>query len=114
MRNELIDYLTSLSDVDYQRSVWVNGEVRDDVVHDELDYAVHFIFDDTCLGSNPAQAIGDILKDENEAKYIMSLVEEMEYIFEKYGNNLSDNEYISKPEWRGVLQAASDAKKIII
>jgi len=114
MRHELIDYLSSLSDKDYQEAVWVRGEARSGVVHDELDYAIHFIYDDTCLGQNPSEAIGWFLKSEDEAKSIRSLVFALDLIFSKYGLYLSDKEYIAKPEWSDVVRAADDSKSLLL
>lgn len=113
MRDELIDYLVSLSDKDYQDAVWVRREARSGVVHDELDYAIHFIYDDTCLGQNPSEAIGWFLKNEDEAESIRSLVLALNLVFSKYGLDLSDREYIAKPEWSDVVRAAERSRSVL-
>ncbi len=106
MREELVDYLSGLSDLDYQRNVWVAGKSPPGIVHDELDYAIHFIFDDTCLAKNFSSEIGDILFNQEEADAVDALVDALNYIFGKYGLNLTDSGYIEKPERTSVLQAA--------
>jgi hypothetical protein len=113
MRNELIQHLQALSDVDYQQRVWVLGESDGATVHDEFDYAVHYLYDDTHLAADPASTIGWILRNEEEAISVAKLVEVIETIFQRYGTDLSDAEYIQLPEWIAVLQAAKDAARLI-
>lgn len=109
MRKELIAYLSGLSNLQYQRDCWVNGNCPDGVEHDEFDYVVHFLFDDTKLSSNPKSLIGYLLKNESEAILIQRLCQEIERIFEKYGTNLSDEEYMACHEWSTVISTARQA-----
>lgn len=109
MRLELIDYLRGLSDPEYQVKCWVNGDFPEGVEHDELDYAVHFFFDDTGLSSDAQGLVGWVLKDQCEAHLISKLCRELEAVFDKYGTELEDSEYISCPEWERVIRAARSA-----
>jgi hypothetical protein len=113
MRTELIQHLKALSSIDYQQSVWILGESDDTTVHDEFDYAVHYLYDDTHLAADPASTIGWILRTDEEAFKISKLVESIEVIFQKYGTKRSDAEYIQLPEWAAVLGAAKDAANLI-
>jgi hypothetical protein len=113
MRAELIQHLNELSDIDYQRRVWVLGGSEGTVVHDEFDYAVHFLYDDTKLAADPASTIGWILRNDEEAAEISKLIEAMEVVFQRYGTKLSDAEYIQLPEWVTVLAAAKKAANLI-
>lgn len=113
MRKELLDYLFGLSDSQYQRDCWVNRMCPGGVVHDELDYAIHFLFDDTKLAEDSESLIGVILKDKKEAYLVASVCEKIQYIFDKYGYDMSDEAYISLPEWKCVLQAAKEAHEVI-
>jgi hypothetical protein len=106
MRQELLDYLRGLSDFDYQRRVWVDGQREGSIEHDELNYAVHFLYDDTALAKNPRSTIGVFLYDVAEADAVEMLVSVLDGIFQKYGTNLSDSQYIGLPEWTSVIQAA--------
>lgn len=112
MRLELISYLEVLSDREYQNQSWVEGN-RPNGGYDELDYSIHFLYDDTCLAKNPTSLIGVILINKKEVGAIKGLIDELENIFEKYGTDLSDEEYINKTEWERVIQAARVAKEII-
>lgn len=113
MRAELIQHLNALSDIDYQRRIWVLGSSEGDVVHDEFDYAVHYLYDDTQLATDPTSTIGSILLNEEEAAEISKLVDAIERIFQRHGTKLSDAEYIGLPEWATVLRTAKDAANLI-
>ena len=109
MRNELLDYLFSLSDFNYQKNCWVKGNCPPNIQHDEFDYSVHFLFDDTDLANNPDGLIGYILNDANEALLIKSVCEKITAIFNKYGTDLSDEQYINLSEWEEVIRSAKSA-----
>jgi hypothetical protein len=114
MRNELLDHLQALSDSYYQEEVWVKGRPWPGIEHDELDYAVHFMFDDTCLSRDPAGAIGWFLNDDEEVAAVGRVVAALQHIFSTYGTELDDAAYIAKPEWLHVLSAANDAKELLL
>ncbi len=109
MRTELRGYLDPLSDAAYQKKVWLRGEPHGSVVHDNFGNAVHFLFDDTELSSEPHAAIGDILRNASEADQVAAVVAALEVIFDRYGTEMSDAEYIALPEWQQVLKAAASA-----
>lgn len=109
LRAELLGYLQALSDVDYQKNCWIDRQCPSGIKHDELDYAVHFLFDDTPLAKNPESSIGVILVDITEVNLIKDVTKSIENVFNIYGNGLSDEEYINKPEWACVLRSASVA-----
>jgi len=113
MRAELIEHLNALADIDYQRRVWVLGGSEGQIKHDEFDYAVHFLYDDTNLAHEPTSMIGEILIGSEEAVKISKLIEKLELIFVQYGTELSDADYIQLPEWADVLDAAKDAVELI-
>lgn len=73
MRKELIDYLQGLADKDYQYKAWVNDQ-RPGGGHDELNYAIHFLYDDTRLARDPRSTLGWFLKDDEEVGLISDLV----------------------------------------
>jgi hypothetical protein len=113
MRNELIQHLEALSDSEYQKKCWVNNECPNGVSYDELDYSVHFLFDDTRLAKDPKSLIGWILADEMESKCIEDLIAALNSVFEKYGCDLTDEQYISTNEWQEVISCAAVALKTI-
>lgn len=85
VRRNLIEILHDLYDLDYQCRVWVGGEKLGENFHDEFSNAVHFLYDDSLLASDPASTIGWILRDKNEVEKIEMLVNAIEIVFQKYG-----------------------------
>lgn len=83
LRKELIDYLQGLSDKEYQYHAWVNNE-RPGGGHDELDYAIHFLYDDTNLARDPFSTVGWILKSSEEVGLISDLIRNLDSVFNKY------------------------------
>ncbi|WP_460552642.1 SCO4402 family protein [Comamonas piscis] len=113
MRDELLHYLSNLSNITYQKNAWVEGEFPPGVEFDNLDSAIHFLFDDTSLGDDPSSMVGVILIDEREVKFIADLIEALNSVFEKYGLNLSDESYINLPEWKEVIKRAQEALDVL-
>lgn len=113
MREELLSYIRGLSDVDYQYRAWVE---RPSSVHgyDELDYTIHFFYDDTGLAENPYAWVGLVLRSRDEANCIKSLVSAIDVVFDKYGVELSDQEYLDKEEWEDVVKNARAALKVFV
>lgn len=109
MRAELLGYLKDLSNWDYQNNCWVNGNCPPGIEHDELDYSIHFLFDDTALSDDPESLIGVFLKNKEEADLIGSLCNKLQMVFEKYGTELSDKEYIDLAEWKDIVMHAQVA-----
>ena len=89
MREELIQHLLALSDADYQYRVWVlgSGDEKTGIIHDEFDYSVHFLYDDSLLASDPGSTVGWILRDQTEVMKISKLVESIEVIFKNTEQN---------------------------
>ncbi|OOW00167.1 MULTISPECIES: SCO4402 family protein [Pseudomonas] len=113
MREELISYLSGLSDLDYQYRAWVERS-SPGLDYDELNYTVHFLYDDTGLAENASDWIGLVLKDEKEARSVANVVSALDVIFDKYGTELSDKEYLEKKEWLWVVSASKDALSILL
>lgn len=113
MRAELVDYLKGLSSRAYQYNCWVHKSCPEGVEHDELDYAVHFLFDDTNLSCKPESYIGTILKDSKEAGLVKDVCVELTKIFDTHGYDHPDEKYIELREWASVLDAASKAIKVM-
>lgn len=111
MRDELIDYLHALADKGYQYLAWVEDK-RPQGGHDELDYTIHFLYDDTDLANDPSSLISWILRGDEEAYAISVLIEAIDYLFEQYGTDLKDKEYLEKHEWNKVVGSAKMAIQI--
>lgn len=81
--------------------------------NDELGYAIHFLFDDTSLSEAPEKLIGLFLKDETEARAVKTVCSALDNLFNKYGYDKTDKEYLDLPEWDNVVGSASKAILII-
>ena len=101
MRAELIDYLRQLAS---PQLLW-----RDTGESAPLDGAVHFLFDDTSLASDPAQAIGYYLVDASEAELVRAVVESIDSVLHRYGTTSSDAFYLALREWRQIVERADVA-----
>lgn len=112
MREELVDYLKGLSDREYQREAWVEKNFQKGE-YDELDYTIHFLYDDTVLASNPRSTIGLILESEEESKLIANLIFALDAVFETHGLELSDEEYIGTAGWEEVVRSAKAAWNLL-
>jgi hypothetical protein len=113
LRFQLIENLKALSDPDYQRREWIKYAPEDNAEFDEMDYVVHFLYDDTELAENPHDAIGSILYNKNEAEALEKLSTSLDVIFAKYGTDLDGPDYIKLPEWIGVVNCAKSALREI-
>jgi hypothetical protein len=113
MRDELTAVLKSLSSREYQEKYWIGLEFDEKVKEDNFDLSVHFLYDDTELSEAPERTVGIILKDENEVVAIRRLVRAIDVVFERYGLNLSDAQYLQKPEWKAVIDSARDGLRVI-
>lgn len=104
-------YLGYLSDAGYQQRVWVQGERPHP--DERFDDIIHFFFDDTNLADNVEGCIGWFVRDLREASYIRAVVEAMDVVLNKYGTELTDAEYVAKPEWAQVLATAKAALAVV-
>jgi len=114
MRAELVEYLRGLSDRDYQQSAWVEHNYPPPVKYDDLDMAIHFLFDDTNLSDDAEDSIGWFLYDESEAGLVSAVTRALDAVFDKYGLGESDEFYIHTKEWDAVLTAARAAHSALV
>ncbi len=105
-RTELMSFLLELSDPEIQIKLWLQHE--DFPNSSGIDEVVHYLFDDTDLGTNPNSEIGRILYDANEALAVKSLSDAINNMVERLGDR-SSNDYISDPGWKVVLDLAQAA-----
>ncbi len=102
-------YMRVLNDPSYQTNRWVNHEK-----YGSFDDVIHCLFDDSGFEREPRGTIGVLLFEEKEADLIKDTIDLIDELFDKYGKNLSDAEYIAKPEWPGVMASAKKAYKAMM
>ncbi|MEZ2303003.1 MAG: hypothetical protein ACBR13_14675 [Microcoleus sp.] len=113
MREELLETLRNLADRDYQDQVWVKRDYPLGIKYDCFDEAVHFLYDDTVLAENPDAAIGVIIENEKEARFMEAVCQAIDLVFDVLGTEASDEDYIKSSEWTGVVEAASQALQVM-
>ena len=106
MRNELRETVAALSNPQYQKDIWSKYDFFKPNTYDTFDIAIHFLFDDTNLMSDPHTAIGIILFDDMEANDCVQLADALNLLFTQDGLNLTDNEYIQSKYWPPVVEIA--------
>jgi hypothetical protein len=109
MRAEVIDAVRALADPEYQRRVWIRRELPQPDYYDDLTVNIHILYDDTRVLEEPADTIGDVLRSPGEAAALAPLAQQLDALFERYGTDLGDEEYLDTPEWPGVVRAAQSA-----
>ena len=108
LRAQFIDFLEGLADHNYQIENW-------QVLHenakryDELDYTVHFLYDDTELSRDAKSCVGEILYDADEVKAVEQIIASLDAVFDRYGLTQTDRDYINTPEWVSVVKTAANA-----
>jgi hypothetical protein len=113
MRKELLKHIDALSNRDYQRDCWIFHRCPPGVEHDELDYAIHFFFDDTKLAEEPVTLIGWILESVKEAEAVKEVTDSIDAMLQKHGYNHTDEYYINTLEWNRVVETAEKAREIL-
>jgi len=112
-RLELLSHLEHLADNDYQWRVWVRHVFPTETYFDNFDEPVHFLFDDFGFADGAMVEIGWTLYDEHEAELVTAVVNAIDALLERHGTELTDEQYLMKPEWQAVLAAAKTAYPVL-
>ena len=54
------------------------------------------------------------MKNDQEARAIEAVVQAIDALFDKYGTDLSDKEYLEKVEWARIVCVSKDALKVLL
>ncbi len=71
----------------------------------ELDFLIHFLFDDTDIASDPEKTIGVFLKSKEEAFAVYDLAMLFDAILKTYGRVSQNAIYVQAQEWDGIERA---------
>ncbi|MGW4114001.1 SCO4402 family protein [Actinosynnema sp. NPDC004786] len=113
MRVEIVDAIRALSDPEYQRRVWVRREMPHPNYHDNFTMNIHVLYDDTTVFENLSEAVGPYLRNQAEIRALAPLKDALDSLFDVYGTELTDEEYIDKPEWPTVIATARAALRVL-
>jgi hypothetical protein len=107
-RNVLVYYLDELADKDrHQRSVAQNLYTHN------MDFVIHFLYDDTGFNDDTEGMVGIALVNHDEANHVRNLINALDIIWDKYGMEMSDEEFINCPKWPQVIEAANQLLTLI-
>ena len=110
MRAEVVHALRALADLDYQQRVWVRHELPHPNYYDEFALEIHILYDDTRLLELLDEAkTGEVLRDEDEREALRPLRDALDTLFDRHGMKLTDEQYMTTPEWTAVVSAAQAA-----
>ena len=107
IRENLRFYAKDLAD-----NSWIN-RISDKNSSDNIDYIIHFFFDDTSLSENPSGYIGLALTGEAEVAAVKRLTNGLDSLLNLYGIDLSDMDYLAKPEWKDIARFAKELLLLI-
>ncbi|TDU84547.1 hypothetical protein EV138_7026 [Kribbella voronezhensis] len=105
MRRDVMDSLAVLADREYQERAWVRKEGFKLGQHDDFDYHVHVLYDDTEVLRDPKAAIGSVLLPGDEADRLEALGEVLDRLLEEHGD-VDDIAYLRDPRWPEVVRLA--------
>ena len=105
MRKELRDSLEDLADRSRLLSEDENGSL--------LDYAVHFLFDDTNLCDDASNSVGWFLHSEMEAQQLAAVCDAFNVMFARHGTEEPDAFYLCCDEWEAVDLAVKRALRLL-
>lgn len=109
--NELIYHINELSDPKLLYKTWIKQETPQHSAAG-MHVLIDFLYDYTLLAQDPVQQIGWIIKNTSEAHAISKITKQIDRLLEIYGDDLTSQEYIEKPEWADVVKAAQTAKLV--
>ena len=110
MRLNVVLAIQALADLDYQWRVWVRREYPHSNFFDDFTLNIHILYDDTRLLELLDEArIGAFLRDEDEREALRPLRDALDTLFDRHGMKLTDEQYMTTPEWTAVVSAAQAA-----
>lgn len=78
-----------------------------------MDFVIHFFFDDTCLAEDPFAAMGELVHSYDEALAIRLLVKALDKLLDRYKEPSYDWQYVAMREWDEVRRCAKVLHLII-
>jgi hypothetical protein len=80
-----------------------------------FDFVIHFFFDDTDLGENPENTLGDILIEGLEVAAVRNIVDALARVLNEVGvgRDKKDADYVSSSTWPKVIETATAAYRLM-
>ncbi len=112
MREELINAMRTLSDVEYQQRAWIEHIFPVGIQYDEFSISLNII-EDVGFFEKTEPKIGGVIENLQELIAVERVAYAIEYMFNCRGNNRTDAEYMADPLWSVVVGRAAKALKIL-
>ncbi|WP_446685533.1 SCO4402 family protein [Microlunatus parietis] len=106
MRAEIVAALASLSDVEYQRTHWLNPKSPD-----SLDQCVHALYDDAAVLPNPEASVGATVR-EVEVEALRQVDRVFGPLIDELGD-VADEVYLADRRWPAIAASAEFALRIM-
>lgn len=113
LRRYVINAVAALSDLQYQKRVWIDRNYPRDNYFDDLDTNIHTLYDDYRILPEPESALGDILIDGDEVERLRTLGRVLGPIIDELGD-APDAHYLSHPSWPVVIRAAGASLSALV
>ena len=107
IRMNLLRVLLSFSDLEYQKTIWLDPELRH---QDNFYFASENLLDDFIW--EYGEEVGVFLRNSEEQEACLFLVEKVTQIVKKHKFK-NDMDYLNLPEWNEVISAARHALRVL-
>lgn len=114
MRQNLVDVLCRLSDLDYQQAVWLDSsqeQIRDSE-YDYFDLTTKSLLDDF-IWDAAERLIGAIFRDTEELEASLDVVKQLSIFLQTKTTNQGVDMYINDPDWLLIVATARNAIRIL-
>ncbi|MFB8039593.1 hypothetical protein ACFC5Z_43320 [Streptomyces sp. NPDC056004] len=108
-RLHVVPAVVALASPTWQREVWLDPDHFED-----LDYAVHVLFDDFCDADNPLPWLGQCLRSEEEVELMTRLGAAYGAVQDSVGGAARDEVYLDSPGWSAVVAAAARLAQVLV
>ncbi|QES46507.1 hypothetical protein DEJ50_00145 [Streptomyces venezuelae] len=105
-RLQVVAMLSSLARPAYQQRVWL-ADIREPGDVDDLTMVIN-ILDDTRVLEDPEGVVGEVLRNQNEARAMRELTSLLYPLIDELGE-APDSEYLASRRWPAVVEAARKA-----
>ena len=112
-RDTLREYVADLHNETYLQRAWVKEEIKDGDF--PFDWVIDFFFDDTLYAEKPEVYIGKSLFNGEEVAAVRRMATALDTLLTACeGLGLSDAEYLQRPEWPAIHDAAQSLHTLIV
>ncbi|MEV8536718.1 hypothetical protein [Streptomyces sp. NPDC051211] len=107
-RLQVVAMLQSLASPEHQQRVWLAGAPEPGGAVDDLTMVVNVLYDDTRALEDPEAVVGEVLRNENEARVLRELADLLDVLIDELGE-APDSAYLASRRWPAVVEAARKA-----